>query len=151
MVNIIEYEDRYAADFRQLNLEWLDKYNLTEDLDRQVLDDPKGRILDPGGYICLAVLNNEVVGTSALIREHDQVFELAKMSVAPSHRGLGISKLLIEKCLDKARALDAKKLVLFSNSQLQTALRLYTQYGFQHVPIEDSPFVTADVKMELLF
>lgn len=150
MVNIIEYEDRYAADFKLLNLEWLDRYNLTEDLDRQVLDDPKERSWTRED-ICLALLNEEVVGTSALIREHDQVFELAKMSVAPSHRGQGISKLLMEKCLDKARELEAKKLVLFSNSQLQTALRLYSQYGFQHVPIEDSPFVTADVKMELHF
>jgi hypothetical protein len=54
MLRIIDYEDRYAADFRQLNLEWLDKYHLTESHDLLVLNDPKGSILDRGGYIYLA-------------------------------------------------------------------------------------------------
>jgi hypothetical protein len=33
---------------------------------------------------------------------------------------------------------------------LKTALALYEKYGFQHVAVEDSPFATADVKMELV-
>ena len=72
----------------------------------------------------------------------------AKMSVAPAFRGRGISKLLIEQCLQKAREIKVGKLILYSNSQLQTAIRLYTKYGFQHVPVIGTPFVTADVKME---
>jgi hypothetical protein len=27
---------------------------------------------------------------------------------------------------------------------------LYEKYGFQHVPVVDSPFLTADVRMELV-
>ena len=151
MIHIIEYKDQYAADFKALNLEWLDKYHLTESHDLMVLDDPRGTILDRGGYVWLAVdaPGGQVVGTAALAYEHDHCYELAKMSVAPAFRGRGVSKLLIEQCLHKARELGAKKLILYSNSQLQTALRLYQQYGFQHVPVVDAPFVTADVKMEL--
>jgi ribosomal protein S18 acetylase RimI-like enzyme len=85
-----------------------------------------------------------------LIREHDDGFELAKMTVIPEWRGKGVSKLLMDKCLDKARELKAKKIVLFSNSQLTAALNLYTRYGFRHVEIIDSPLKTADVKMELI-
>jgi putative acetyltransferase len=153
MISIIEYEDQYAADFKALNLEWLDKYHLTESHDLMILDDPKGTILDRGGYLWLA-LNEEdgkIIGTAALIHEHGNCYELAKMSVAPAFQGRGISKLLIEQCLLKAREIGAGKLILYSNSQLQTALRLYSQYGFQHVPVVDGPFVTADVKMELEF
>jgi GNAT superfamily N-acetyltransferase len=165
MISIIEYKDQYAADFKALNLEWLDKYHLTESHDLMILDDPKGTILDRGGYIWLAILtpdlppgtsqappagSGQVVGTAALIHEHDNCYELAKMSVAPVFRGKGISKLLIEQCLTKAGEIGAGKLILYSNSQLQTALRLYSQYGFQHVPVTDAPFVTADVKMELV-
>ena len=31
MVEIIEYQDQYAGDFKKINLEWLDKFNLTEE------------------------------------------------------------------------------------------------------------------------
>ena len=55
-IEIILYEDRYAADFKQLNLEWLDKYNLTEELDLKILNDPKGMVLDPGGIIYLVLV-----------------------------------------------------------------------------------------------
>jgi len=72
------------------------------------------------------------------------------MAVTQAFRGKGISKLLIEKCLEKARQFQAKKVTLFSNHQLLTALHLYEQYGFRHVEVKDSPFETADVRMELV-
>lgn len=149
-VKIIEYSSRYHDDFRSLNLEWLDKYNLTEPADMVVLNDPQGMIVDKGGFIWLAMAENKIIGSSALIKEHDGEYELAKMAVTAEYRGKGISKLLIETCLAKAKEIGAKKLLLFSNHQLQTALKLYEKYGFYHVAVEDSPFETADVKMELV-
>ena len=64
-------------------------------------------------------------------------------------RGKGISKLLISRCINKAIESGAERLFLFSNHQLTTALQLYTGFGFKHVPVVDSPFETADVRMEL--
>lgn len=148
-IEIIEFDDKYHEDFRRLNLEWLDKYNLTESHDLLVLNDPVGTILDRGGYIWLAKAGEEIVGTAALMNEGHGIFELAKMSVTKNWQGKGISKQLIETCLKKAKKIGAKKLTLFSNHQLQNALSLYAKYGFQHVEVKDSPFVTADVKMEL--
>lgn len=150
MIEIIEYNDRYSADFRQLNLEWLDKYHLTEEPDLMVLNDPTGTIINGGGAIFLAKAGELVVGSAAIMKEHDGIFELAKMAVTPAWQGKGISKLLIEKCISKARELGAKKLILFSNHQLQAALNLYEKFGFRHVEVTDSPFETADVKMELV-
>jgi len=83
------------------------------------------------------------------MKEHDGVFELAKMAVAKKYQGKGISKLLLQRCLQEAKNLHAQKVTLFSNHQLQTALKLYEQFGFRHIFVEDSPFLTADVKMEL--
>jgi len=148
MIKIIDYEDQYAADFKRLNLEWLDKYHLTESHDLMVLDDPIGTIINRGGCIFLAKEGDSIVGSAALMKEHDGVYELAKMAVAPACRGRGISRLLIEQCLHKAAEWKATKLLLFSNHQLTTAIGLYEKYGFRHVAVEDSPFVTADVKME---
>jgi N-acetylglutamate synthase-like GNAT family acetyltransferase len=149
-VDIIDYSDQYKADFRKLNLEWLDKYNLTESHDLMVLDDPRSTIIDRGGFIWLAIADNKVVGSAALVKEHEGIYELAKMAVTAGYRGRGISKMLIETCLAKAKQVGAKKLSLFSNHQLLTALKLYEKYGFYYVEVEDSPFETADIKMELI-
>lgn len=149
MPQIIPYTDYHAAVFKAINIEWLEKYNLLESHDIQMLDDPRGTIIDRGGVIYLAEDNGVIIGSAALIDEHDGIYELAKMTVVPTWRGKGISKILLEQCLDTARTLKAKKVILFSNDQLQTALRLYEQYGFTHIPVTDSPFTTANVKMEL--
>lgn len=149
MIEIIDYSDEYATDFRKLNLQWLDKYKLTESHDLMVLDDPRKTILDKGGVIYLAKTGDQIVGSAALMKEHDGVYELAKMAVTDEWQGKGISKLLMETCLAQARKLGAKKLILFSNHQLQRAIGLYTKFGFRHMEVTDSPFATADVKMEL--
>lgn len=151
MIEIIEYSDEYKNEFKKLNLEWLDKYNLTESHDLLVLNDPIGTIINRGGFIWLAKSGNEIIGTAALMNEGHGTYELAKMSVTEKWQGRGISKTLIENCLKKAREIGAKKISLFSNHQLKTALKLYEKYGFRNVEVINSPFETADVKMELEF
>ena len=148
-IEIIDYSNEYQPDFYRLNLAWLDKYNLTESHDLMVLNDPAGTIINRGGFIWLAKAEDKIVGSSALMKESEDVFELAKMAVDENFQGKGISKLLIEACINKAREIGATKLELFSNHQLTTALGLYEKYGFRHVAVTDSPFETADVKMEM--
>lgn len=149
-VNIISYTVEHQPVFKQMNLEWLDQYHLTESHDLQVLDDPSGTIIDRGGFIWMAAAGCELVGSAALMKEQEGVYELAKMAVIPRWRGKGISKLLMETCLARAREIGAARLILYSNHQLQTAIHLYRQYGFEHIPVTDSPFETADVKMEMV-
>ena len=149
MIEIIDYSDEYANDFKQLNLEWLNKYNLAESHDLEIINDPKRTILNNGGYIYLAKDGDKIIGTAGLANDGNSVFELVKMAVAPAFQGRGISKMLMDKCLNRARELKAKKIFLYSNSQLITAIGLYKKYGFVHVDASNSPLVTADVKMEL--
>lgn len=149
MITISAYEDQYQPDFRRLNMEWLEKYALTEPHDLEVLDDPRGAVLNKGGFIFLAFDGPKVIGTAGLYREPDNSFELVKMTVDPGYRGRGISKLLLDRCISAARDAGAGLVFLFSSSKLSTALQLYEKYGFRHVPVENSPFETADVKMEL--
>jgi putative acetyltransferase len=148
-IEIIDYEDRYQPVFKALNAEWLYKYNLMEDLDMETLNHPDRMIIGAGGVIYLARFEDQIIGSAALIPEHHGVYELAKMAVAEEFRNRGISRMLIERCLEMAKTLGASKVTLFSNHQLKAALTLYEKYGFQYVPVEDSPFATADVKMEL--
>ena len=149
MIEIIKYENKYQQDFYKLNVAWLDKYHLTESHDLAILDDPQGMIIDKGGFIWLAKEDDAIIGSAAIIKENNNTFELAKMAVDDKYKGRGISKLLIETCINKAKAMGATKLELFSNHQLTTALGLYEKYGFQHVSVTGSPFETADVKMEM--
>jgi N-acetylglutamate synthase-like GNAT family acetyltransferase len=149
MIDIISYEKRYQPDFKRLNLEWLDKYHLTEAYDLEILDHPEEKVIAGGGCIFLAIDGERVVGTAGLAKEHEGFFELIKMTVDPAWQGRGISKMLVDRCLDAAKKLKAKKIFLFSNSQLITAIKLYEKYGFRQVEVTDSPMLTADVKMEL--
>lgn len=149
MITLVEYDNRYQQDFKRLNMEWLEKYNLLESHDLEVLDDPQGTVISRGGCIFLALDGDKVVGTAGLWKENEQEYELVKMTVDPSYRGKGISKLLLDKCLEEAGKRKAGKVFLFSNSQLTTALELYKKYGFHPVAVTNAPFVTADVKMEL--
>ena len=150
-IEIIGYDEKFHADFKRMNLDYLDKYNLTESHDMIILDNPEEIVIERGGFIWLAKAGDEIVGTVGIMPEGDGIFELIKMCVAESWRGKGISKLLMETCLQKVKELGGEKLFLFSNHQLQTALKLYTKYGFKNVEVTDSPFETADVKMELEF
>ena len=150
-IEIIGYDEKFHADFKRMNLEYLDKYNLTESHDMIILDNPEEIVLGRGGFLWLAKAGDEIVGTVGLMNEGHGIFELIKMCVAESWRGRGISKLLMETCLRKVKELRGEKLFLFSNHQLQTALKLYSKYGFKNVEVTDSPFETADVKMELEF
>jgi GNAT superfamily N-acetyltransferase len=72
------------------------------------------------------------------------------MTVAENYRGKGIARLLIERCLYKAREIGAEKVSLFSNHQLETAISLYAKYGFRHTEVVNAPMETADVRMELI-
>ena len=114
-----------------------------------VLNNPTEMILDKGGVIYLARVGAEIVGTAALINEGHNVYELAKMCVTENWQGKGISKLLLEACLKHAKELQAKKVELFSNHQLKNALKLYEKYGFQYIDLKNSPFETADIKMQI--
>lgn len=149
MIEIISYKKKFQADFKRLNLYWLDKYHLTEQHDLDILDNPEKKIINSGGCIFLAMDGEKVVGTAGLGKDHEGVYELVKMVVDSGWHGKGIGKMLLERCLEEARSLKAKKIFLFSNSQLITALKMYEKYGFRNVAVTDSPMLTADIKMEL--
>lgn len=129
----------HAEAFRKLNEEWLQKYFTIEPHDREMLDDPAGYIITPGGAIFFAQRNGELVGTCAMIPAPQQEFELAKMAVTEHMQGKQIGKRLGLACLQWAREMEAKAVWLETNSKLATALNLYRKLGFR---FEERPFVS---------
>lgn len=150
MVTIIDFEDKYAPDFAKLNFEWLEKYFYIEAYDTELLKNPKKYILNDGGHILIAILKEQVVGTVALIKRGDQVFELSKMAVTEEHQGMGIGKMLIHACIKYAKENGCKRLFLDSSTTLSPAISLYTKYGFKEIPVpEDTPYERCNIRMEL--
>jgi len=77
-------------------------------------------------------------------------YELAKMAVAPSHRGRGIGEQLGSAAVSFARDVGADTVFLQTNSRLAGAIRLYERLGFRHRPdLHPSEYARADVYMEL--
>jgi GNAT superfamily N-acetyltransferase len=148
-IAIIDFEPAHQPTFRAVNQEWISRYFTLEEPDHQMLNDPKTYILDGGGHILMAQYQGVLVGTCALIKEHDGVYELAKMAVAPAAQGLSIGWALGQGILCKARQLGAHRVELVSNSQLAPALALYKKLGFQPAPLVPTPYQRGDVRMAL--
>ena len=148
-LRIVPFRAEHAAAFRDLNLAWIEKHFAVEERDARDLGDPATHIIAPGGYIFMAELNGVAVGGVALMREEDGVFELAKMTVADSTRGLGVGRALGEAAIAHARAIGAKTIELLTNSALKPAIALYHSLGFVDVPLGHTEYTRADVHMVL--
>jgi GNAT superfamily N-acetyltransferase len=149
-VDIISYSEQYITDFAELNFEWLEKYFYIEDYDKEVLTNPEKYILNEGGQILYALIDGKAVGTVALIKRDEGVFELSKMAVTEDFKGLRIGQKLMYACIDYAVQHGVKRLFLDSNRTLIPALKLYDKVGFKEIPTPaDTPYERADIRMEL--
>ncbi|MDM8177628.1 MULTISPECIES: GNAT family N-acetyltransferase [Olivibacter] len=144
------YQPDKQTFFEKFNKAWLNKYFTVEPIDKYVLEHPEEAILRDGGEILFAAYDGVIVGTVALKRVSEEVMELTKMAVDESYHGLGIGKALCAHAIEKARELGVKKLVLYSQSILQSALAIYRKYGFYNVPVDNPKYKRADVMMELV-
>jgi ribosomal protein S18 acetylase RimI-like enzyme len=148
------YRDDDAGAFRQLNERWISQFFTLEAKDRETLEHPREKVLEPGGAIFVAEREGEIIGCCALLRTGEGELEVAKMAVDPRAQGLGIGRAILAHVIEAARAMGVSGLVLESSSHLTPAVTLYESMGFRHVPperVKPSPFARADVFMELRF
>lgn len=149
-IEVTPFRPQYAADFRRLNFEWIERMFKVEAPDLKVLDDPERAIVLPGGMIFFAVEGETVVGTVAMIRGDDGRCELAKMAVAATHQRRGIGERLGSAGTAWARERGFRCVFLETNSRLDNAIRLYERLGFRHAPWpHPSDYARGDVYMEL--
>jgi len=151
-VQIVDYKPEYQEAFRVLNVEWISHYFTMEESDYKALDNPKGYILDKGGYILVALYEGEPLGVCALIKMNDGEydFELAKMAVSPKAQGKNVGFLLANAVVEKAKSLGASKIYLESNTILKPAINLYHKLGFQKVAGKPTPYTRCNIQMELV-
>lgn len=148
-VDVVEFNDEWAEDFASLNYEWIEKFFAIEKHDREILDDPMGSVIEPGGRIFMAIVSGLAAGTVALIPAGDSVIELTKMAVAPEFQGMGIANHLMQRSIEYAEQSGVKLIFLESHRSLQPALALYRKFGFVEVPTDpNSEYARADIRME---
>jgi DNA-binding MarR family transcriptional regulator/N-acetylglutamate synthase-like GNAT family acetyltransferase len=149
-VEILRYSQGYKNNFLQLNYEWLNKYFKVEEEDIKILSNPDDVIINKGGEIFFARIDNEIVGTCAAIKVDKNSFELAKMAVTEKAQGKQAGKKLALAVIGFAYSKGAKSVILETSSILRTAISLYESIGFKNVPGSfDSKYSRTTLRMKL--
>lgn len=148
-IRIVPFRPALREHFHRLNAVWLSKHFVIEAIDEKVLRDPETSVLEPGGAIFFALLGEVVIGTCALLCEAPGVYELSKMGVDESFRGLGAGKRLLDAAIAEFHRRDGTMLFLESSSKLKPALHMYERAGFVLQPTirAGSHYARADVYM----
>ena len=150
-LKIVPFKLDYKSDFEYLNRQWIEEYFVMEDEDLKTLQNPESYVMEKGGEIFFAILNDDVVGTAAMIPTSNGVYELAKMAVAKNLQGLGIGKKLLSRCIDFSIEKNASEIFLITNDVLKPALNLYLSAGFVLNELnDDDRYDRGNTKMNLI-
>jgi putative acetyltransferase len=100
----------------------------------------------------VAEIDGEIVGGAGIYPTDglpEGTCELVKMYLVPKARGVGLGRILIEKCLQQAKDLGYKKIYLESMPELKQALKVYAKFGFEYLkgPMGNSGHTGCDLWM----
>lgn len=132
-IHFLAFRPDLAGRFRSINEQWIESMFELEASDRALLHDPQKTVIDPGGYIWFAEHPTlGVVGTCALIKKAEGIFELTKMGVLESARGQKIGEQLLAFVLQQANEMRLETVYLLSSVKCEAAIHLYLKHGFEH-------------------
>jgi len=149
MIEIVDYRPEHQPHWERLNSEWISENFDIEEFDKYVLQNPEEAIINKGGAILIALCDGEVAGTAGLRKLSDEVYEFTKMTVDKKHRRKGIAESICYACFERAKELGATTVILYSNTVQAAAIKMYEKIGFQHLPVENTVYKRANVKMTI--
>jgi len=85
-------------------------------------------------------LNDEIVGTGALVLKSEGVGEIVRMSVAEDMRRKGIASKILEQLCTEAKKMGLEKVVLETTSTWTDVIRFYKRFGFYVTHEENGDF-----------
>jgi DNA-binding MarR family transcriptional regulator len=98
-------------------------------------------MIAPHGAFLLAMSDGLPLGCVGLKGQGGPVAEIKRLWVAPSARGLGLARQLMQSAEDTARDLSISTLRLDTNSALPEAEKLYRSSGWIEIPrFNDDPY-----------
>lgn len=132
-LRIVRFDETLARHFYDINAEWIEDMYTLEQTDRDVLQNPREKIIAPGGDILFVeAAGLGIVGACALRKAGPTSFELTKMGVRASARGLKAGEFLLQAMIARAQELGADPLFLLTNRKSEAAIHLYEKLGFRH-------------------
>ena len=137
-IEILDYTPEYKKFFQELNYEWLEKYFKVEELDKKVLLNPEKEIIQQGGFVLFARVEDQVVGTTAVLKLDETTYEIAKMAVTEKAQGMQVGRKLTKEAITRAVDNGAKKLILKTDNRLRVAVNLYRTFGFKVTQTESA-------------
>jgi ribosomal protein S18 acetylase RimI-like enzyme len=149
MIEIVDYKPEHQPQWERMNSEWISENFDIEPVDLYVLQNPEEAIIDKGGAILIAIYDGNIAGTAGLRKIDDETYEFTKMVVDKPFRRKGIAERLCYACFDKAKELGANTVILYSNTVQAAAIKMYEKIGFQHLPVENTVYKRANVKMTI--
>ncbi|TRY33182.1 bifunctional helix-turn-helix transcriptional regulator/GNAT family N-acetyltransferase [Aliiglaciecola sp. M165] len=132
-INIIEFKPTLASYFDVINSQWIEEMFVLEEVDKRVLRYPQKNIIEKGGKIWFAEHPSlGIVGTCALLNKGNGAYELTKMGVLKTARGLKVGEILLQHVIEQAQSLPLNCLFLLTNAKCEAAIHLYEKNGFVH-------------------
>ena len=86
--------------------------------------------LRQGSLFLVAELDDDLVGTGALVAETKDTGRIVRLTVANSHRRMGIGRLITNSLIKAAYHFHFNQIVVETNDDWYDAIRLYQQCGF---------------------
>jgi len=96
----------------------------------------------------IAELNGGPMGSVFLVKHTDQIAKLRLLLVEPAARGHAIGRRLVEECVQFARDCRYQKIILWTQSILIAARKIYERVGFKLVKSEPNRAFGADLVSE---
>jgi DNA-binding MarR family transcriptional regulator/GNAT superfamily N-acetyltransferase len=84
----------------------------------------------------IAEVDGAPVGSIMCVRKDDETAQLRLLFVDPAVRGMGIGARLVDECIRYATQIGYREMVLWTNSTLESARRIYQRTGFELVEEE---------------
>lgn len=105
-----------------------------------------------GGNIFFALDDNEKVLACCMIAPRDDGdWEIMKFAARGMYTGTGAGSACLQACIDYAKELNLKRIIIVSNRKCVQAIHLYEKFGFVKMPVdkEKFPFERADIAFEM--
>lgn len=96
----------------------------------------------------IAEQDGENVGCIFLVKLDEETAKLRMLLVDPKTRGMGLGGKLVDECIRFARQCGYRKMVLWTNSILYSAIHLYEKAGFHKVNEEPQHSYGKDLVFE---
>lgn len=84
----------------------------------------------------IAEIDGQIVGGGGIYPTEGlpgDTCELVKMYLLPQGRGIGLGKIMINRCIEQAQALGFRNIYLETMPELKQALGIYARFGFEYL------------------